>query len=112
MLERIDFLLKGLDIIVSREIIKNNFLGYNSYKESEDRLKEVNKELRKEYKLPNLEALPITPFKVLKTYIKVLYNEGANIEDLENILKSKLGIMDIEEEGKEYIENNNLNLGL
>ena len=112
MLERIDFLLKGLDIIVSREIITNKFLGYNSYKELEDRLKEVNKELRKEYKLPNLEVLPITPFKVLKTYIKVLYNEGANIEDLENILNSKLDILNLEEEGKEYIENNNLNLGL
>ena len=111
-MERIEYLLKGLDIIISREIIKNSFLGYNSYKESEDRLKEVNRELRKEYKLPNLETLPITPFKVLKTYIRVLYNEGANIEDLENILKSKLDILNLEEEGKEYIENNNLNLGL
>lgn len=112
MIDRIDYLLKGLDIIISREIIINNFLGYNSYKELEDRLKEVNKEIRVEYKLPNLETLPITPFKVLKTYIKVLYNQGANIEDLESILYSKLDIIDLEEEGKEYIENNILNLGL
>lgn len=112
MLERIEYLLKGMDIIVSREIITNRFLGYNSYKELEDRLKEVNKEIRVGFKLPNLETLPLTPFKILKTYLRVLYNEGANIEDLEDILKSKLDILAIEEEGKEFIENNNLNLGL